>query len=145
MSDEFKELWDELDRFKVAYNSLIVNGVEPISREAVRQGLRLQSIIDKLPRTADGAIIVPGMKLYPLHPLPAEDLDGEEDHCLAQMHAIDPFDFEEIEPEALSKNYSSKEAATEARKVAQRCEIHKTVRNAAGRCFWCDHPELTPY
>jgi hypothetical protein len=25
-----------------------------------------------------------------------------------------------------------------------RCETHGTVRNANGRCFWCDHPETLP-
>ena len=27
------------------------------------------------------------------------------------------------------------------RRSMERCSIHGTVLNAAGRCFWCDHPD----
>ena len=75
-------------------------------------------IVAKLPRTADGFPIVPGMKLYPLHPLDADDLDGEEDCAIAKMVAIDSSG-DEVESEDLPKNYSSAEAATLAREKAK--------------------------
>lgn len=77
----------------------------------------LRKIVAKLPKTADGVPIVPGMHLYPLHPLPEVDLDGTEDYAVVEMHATDPFGGDDIEPEDLSKNYSSREAAERGREA----------------------------
>jgi hypothetical protein len=74
-----------------------------------------QDVISRLPKTADGVTIVPGMKLHPLHPLPKEDIEDEEDFATAKMIAHDSLSCEDIEPEYLGCNYSSKEAAAAAR------------------------------
>ena len=43
------------------------------SMQCLRNQLaRLQAIVDKLPKTADGVPVVPGMRLYPLHPIDLE-------------------------------------------------------------------------
>lgn len=76
----------------------------------------LGAIVARMPRTADGVTIVPGMKLYPLEPLDPEDVGQDEDYAVVEMHAKDPFSLENIEPELLPKNYSSK-AAAQARSI----------------------------
>lgn len=76
---------------------------------------QLREVVRKLPRTADGVTIVPGMKLYPLHPLPDEDLDGVEDCFEAVMSGFDSETCGDIEPDDLPLNYSSKDAASAAR------------------------------
>jgi hypothetical protein len=83
-----RTLREELDRFKVAYHTGLESRIEPISREAVDEGIRLlrraaeadaklaeaekrigelEAIVSKLPRTADGVPIVPEMTLYRTH------------------------------------------------------------------------------
>lgn len=48
---------------------------------------RLSAIVEQLPKTADGVPVVPGMKLYPLHPIPRLD---EPDHGVAEIGLYDP-------------------------------------------------------
>lgn len=69
-----------------------------------------------LPKTADGVTILPGMKLYPLHPLEDGDEDDEGDFAVVEMYAKNGFSGEDnVDPEDLPKNYSSSEAASKAR------------------------------
>jgi hypothetical protein len=75
----------------------------------------LREIVKQLPRTADGVVIVPGMKLHPLQPIPPEELDGDDDCTEVRFVATDEFSGDEIEAEDFPMNYSSKAAAEKAR------------------------------
>jgi hypothetical protein len=55
------------------------------------------------------------MKIYPLHPLAEEETGDGEDCAVVRMVGYDPSNGDEVEPEDLCKNYSSKEAAAAAR------------------------------
>lgn len=89
--------------------------MELAKRERDEELAQLREVVRKLPRTADGVIMVPGMKLYPMHPLPEEDLDGADDCFEVVMSGYDSETCDDIEPYELPLNYSSKEAAALAR------------------------------
>jgi hypothetical protein len=73
--------------------------------------------IEALPVTANGVRVVPGMKIYPLHPLTDENCDDppEEDHTVAKLVMYDQWSGDTYEESAFELNYSSKEAAEAAR------------------------------
>jgi hypothetical protein len=73
--------------------------------------------LEALPETADGVRVVPGMKIYPLHPLTEENCDDppEEDHTVAKLVMYDPWSGDTLEEPSFAANYSSKEAAEAAR------------------------------
>ncbi len=75
---------------------------------------RLRKVEAVLPKTADGVTIVPGMRIFPLQPLPKEELDDEEDYAVAEITARDAWAGDVIDAEDLPKNYSSAEAARTA-------------------------------
>jgi hypothetical protein len=84
------------------------------------ENVRLRAIVDRLPTTADGVPITPGMKIYPKQPLTWEELgydgpeEAEPDSAIVELKAVDPFGGEDIDMEDIPKNYSSLESAAAA-------------------------------
>jgi len=74
------------------------------------------AVIEKLPKTANGVTAVPGMKLYPLHPIP----DTEDDHGIVTIGVYDPETMEHhvhgYNDFRVGLNYSTPQAAAEAAK-----------------------------
>ncbi len=85
---------------------------------------RLRAVVDKLPHTADGVPVVPGMKLYPLHPVDwideGEDKD-EEDHGVVTVALRDAATGEHLihgyDGFRVGMNYSTPAAAEAAKKA----------------------------
>lgn len=50
MAGPYKELREELDRMRVAYNVGLARDVEPITREAVRQGIAMLAVVGETER-----------------------------------------------------------------------------------------------
>lgn len=46
-NERIADLWGELDRLRVAYNMNLIDHVEPISREAIEQGVVAMHTLDK--------------------------------------------------------------------------------------------------
>lgn len=118
LREENAQLRDEVERLKAMLSQSVPNGMaDALSDEIGRiksEVERLRKVADALPKTADGVPIVPGMKLYPLQPLPKEELDDEEDYAVVEMIAKDSWAGEVIEAEDLPNNYSTAEAALKA-------------------------------
>lgn len=76
---------------------------------------RLRAIVDKLPKTADGAPVVPDMAIYPRHPVDMEDGDGE-DCAVARMYYYDDLSGEMLDEHQcdVTQCYSSPEARAAA-------------------------------
>lgn len=79
-----------------------------------KQVAEYEKVIDKLTKTADGVSVWPGMKLYPMHPLP--DID---DHGIVTIGIYDPETMEHhvhgYDDFRTGCCYSTKEAAAAAR------------------------------
>ena len=74
---------------------------------------RLQAIVDKLPKTADGVPVVDGMAIYPLHPI----AEHATDTGIVKMLIRDSFGLHDA---PFDKNYSTEAAAREALSPAQK-------------------------
>jgi hypothetical protein len=84
----------------------------------------LEKIVAKLPKTADGVPVTPGMKLYPLHSLadglPPEEAADIDDHARVEIHLWDTVSSELLrdgDEADVTKCYSTREAAEAARQA----------------------------
>lgn len=133
---QIRRLEREADEFRPAIESMtaIVKNIEGRWAAAEKRAEEAEAIVAKLPKTADGVPIAPGMKLYPKEPL-----DGDEhDHC--EVKFIEFMSGAELDSSECpsGSNYSSPEAAAKARHAAP----------AEGRCPKCGrvmpmHPDGT--
>src|SRR5690554_6157274 len=87
--------------------------------ELIAENTKLRAIVDKLPKTADGVPVVPGMALYPLHPLPGV----EDDHGIATIGVYDPATMEHLVHGygefRTGACYSTREAAEAAKEMGE--------------------------
>lgn len=79
--------------------------------ELKSQLARLQAIVDKLPKTADGVIITPGRTFY--------ELWGTAPAGIRSLEVADWYDREDDSPVAAAEIYSTREAAEAAKENAK--------------------------
>ena len=107
----------------------IADVISPLSQAGFRDGAltvrrlamqrdRLRAIVDRLPKTADGVPIVPGMKVYPLFPIDDPEFSEDDDYATCVLKLRDALTGETFEPNEWipGKCYSTQEAAEAARK-----------------------------
>ena len=84
----------------------------------------VREVVEKLPKTADGVVAVPGTRLYPLYPVLPEDGHPDfEDAARLEMCITDPLSGEfirEYDGLLIDTCYSTREAAEAA--LASRAE-----------------------
>lgn len=82
------------------------------------ENAKLREVVEKLPRTADGVVAVPGTRLYPLYPVLPEDGHPDfEDAARLEMCITDPLSGEfirEYDGLLIDTCYSTHEAAEQA-------------------------------